>query len=156
MIPEICRGLASEAFYIWRQVAIVKSDLQRLHRESLDVFNVLDATGNVLDATGNVIGLIKKFNEKIRPFIGHCNRVFGDLSMPSKVSCGMLSESTRLSYLLTNLPSLPPCTLGYGNPCPLRNPGSLYKCDEKRFHRGVWTYHARISKRSSFLSCSND
>lgn len=127
MIPEICRGLASEAFYIWRQIAIVKSDLQNLHGDYLDGFKMLDATSYVMS-------LIKKFNEKLRPFIEHCKKTFGNLSMPSKVSCGMVSEISRPLILLMALVSLSPCTLGYGDPFSLRHPGNPYRRDEGRCH----------------------
>ncbi|CAI7651690.1 unnamed protein product [Penicillium pancosmium] len=80
-IPEICRMMAAEAFFIWRRIADLKNDLQRSYK------NPQGLGSEILDSVNTVVNLIGTFNEKVRPFIERCRGNFYDLSMPSRVSC---------------------------------------------------------------------
>ncbi|KAJ6160764.1 hypothetical protein N7470_004160 [Penicillium chermesinum] len=80
-IPDICRRIASEAFYIWRKIADVKNDLRLLHDNSQHI------NSELLKSINSVVTVVGKIDENLRPFIKRCRDIFWDLSLASRVSC---------------------------------------------------------------------
>jgi hypothetical protein len=85
--------MAAEAFFIWRRIADLKNDRRCSynHPRSLD--------SEILDSVNSVVNFIETFNKKVRPFIERCRAMFYNLSLPSRVSCGMVLPSRHTTPL---------------------------------------------------------